>query len=427
MAFHDVLQDIPYDGLLAVDDLLGALDSLHDTALDELAYDEGLVELGCHIFGDTALVHLQFGAYDDDRAGRVVDTLAEQILTEAALLALERVAQRLEGAVGVALDCRRLARVVEQRVDGLLQHTLLVAENHVGGLDLDETLQTVVADDDAAVEVVEVRCGESAAVEGTQLRGDDGHGLEYHPLGLVAVARCAEALDHLQALECLGLALLAAVLVGLVAQRVRQLVEVDVLEQVIDGLGAHLGDKLVGIVVLEALVVLGQLVEDVEVLFLGEEVETLHSLGHAGVDDDIALVVDHRVELLGGKTEQITYLVGQRAEVPDVCDGHDELDVAHALATHFFLGDFDTAAVTHDALVADALVLAAVALVVLDRTEDALAEEAVALGLVCAVVDGLGLEHLAARLFQDFLRRSEADADLGEDVLGFVVFSKSHI
>ena len=65
--------------------------------------------------------------------------------------------------------------------------------------------------------------------------------------------------------------------------------------------------------------------------------------------------------------------------------------------------------------------------IVLDRTENALAEEAVALGLVGAVVDSLGFEYLAARLFQDFLRRSEADGNLGEDVLGFVVFSKSHI
>ena len=375
-------------------------------------------------------MHLQLGAYDDYRAGRVVDALTEQILTEAALLALERVGERLERTVGVALDGRRLAAVVEQRVDCLLEHTLLIAQNHVGSLDFNQALQTVVADDHAAVEVVEVGGGKAAAVEGhqgAQLGRDDGHSLQHHPLGLVAVARCAEALYHLQALESLGLALLAAILVGLVAQRVRELVEVDVAEELVDGLGAHLGHKLVGVAGLKALIVLGELVEDVEVFLLGEQVETCDVLGHTGVDYDIALIVYYGVELLGGQAQQIADLVGQGAEVPDVSHGHHQLDVAHALAAHFLLGNLHTAAVTHDTLVADTLVLAAVALVVLHRAEDALAEEAVALGLVGAVVDGLGLEHLAARLLQNLLRRSEADGDFGEDVLGFVVFSKSHI
>ena len=77
--------------------------------------------------------------------------------------------------------------------------------------------------------------------------------------------------------------------------------------------------------------------------------------------------------------------------------------MAHTFATHFLFGHFDTATVTHDTFVADALVLSAVAFIVLDRTEDALAEEAVTLGLVGSIVDCLGLEYLAARLFKDFL------------------------
>ena len=37
-----------------------------------------------------------------------------------------------------------------------------------GGFDLDETLETVVADEDAAIEVVEVGGGETSAVEGNE-------------------------------------------------------------------------------------------------------------------------------------------------------------------------------------------------------------------------------------------------------------------
>ena len=77
-------------------------------------------------------------------------------------------------------------------------------------------------------------------------------------------------------------------------------------------------------------------------------------------------------------------------------NGHLELDVSHALTAHFLFRDFYTATVTDDATIADTLVLTAMALKVLDRTEDAFAEEPITLGLVGAVIDGLGLEHLTA-------------------------------
>src|SRR6185312_2660342 len=63
-----------------------------------------------------------------------------------------------------------------------------------------------------------------------------------------------------------------------------------------------------------------------------------------------------------------------------------------------------------------ALVLAAQALVVLDRPEDAGAEQAVALGLEGAVVDGLGLFDLAVRPGQNLLRRRDRNPDLVEDL-----------
>ncbi len=103
VTLHHIFEDIPYHRFLAVNDLLGALHSLHDAALDELADHERLVELSSHVLGDAALVHLQLGTYNDHRTCRVVDALTEQVLTEAALLALERVGKRLEGAVGIAL------------------------------------------------------------------------------------------------------------------------------------------------------------------------------------------------------------------------------------------------------------------------------------------------------------------------------------
>ena len=427
VTLDDVFENAPDDGILAVDDLLGRLHRLDDAALDELADDERLVQFGGHVLRDTHLVHLQLGADDDDRTGRVVDTLTEQVLTETSLLSFERVGERFERAVRFVLHGVRLARVVEQRVDGLLQHALLVAEDDLRGLDLDEPFQTVVADDDAAVEVVQVRRGETSAVQRhqrAQLGRDHRNDAQHHPFGLVLALRSAERLDDVQALQGFGLTLLRGLGRGLVTQGVGHRVEVDLFQQRVDGLGTHLRDELVGIRVVEGLVSLREGSQHVEILLLGERGQTLDALFRCGtgVDDDVALVVDDRFEFLGGDPEQVSDLRRQRAEIPDVHHRHHEGDVSHALAADLLFGDLDAAAVADDPLVADAFVLAAVALVILHRAENPLAEQAVAFGLVGAVVDGLGFQDLAARLGQDLLRRSQADRDPAVPVVQFIVF-----
>gem|GEM_PF-6133237 len=67
MSLHDILKDVPNDGILAVDDLLSGLDCLDDTPFDELADDERFVEFRCHELRKTAFMHVQFRSYDDDR------------------------------------------------------------------------------------------------------------------------------------------------------------------------------------------------------------------------------------------------------------------------------------------------------------------------------------------------------------------------
>src|SRR5687768_3025342 len=91
--------------------------------------------------------------------------------------------------------------------------------------------------------------------------------------------------------------------------------------------------------------------------------------------------------------------------------GRGELDMAHALAADLGQRHFDAALLADHATVLEALVLAAKALVVLDRPEDLGAEEAVTLRLEGAVVDRLGLLHFAVRLRTDLLRGGEPDAD----------------
>src|SRR4051794_14045318 len=90
--------------------------------------------------------------------------------------------------------------------------------------------------------------------------------------------------------------------------------------------------------------------------------------------------------------------------------------MAHALATDAAQRHLDRALFPDDALVLHPLVLAAQALVILDRPEDAGAEQAIALGLEGAVVDGLRLLDLAVGPRQDLLRGRNRDPDLVEDL-----------
>ena len=227
----------------ALDDALGALDVVGEALLHELAHDERLEQLERHLLGQAALVQLELRADHDDRAAGVVDALAQQVLAEAALLALEHVGEALQAVVAGAGDGAAAAAVVDQRVARLLEHPLLVADDDLRGAQLQQPLEAVVAVDDAAVQVVEVGGGEAAAVEldhRPQVGRDDRQHGQDHPLRPGAAA--AEGLDEAQALDGL-LAAQAGGGADLAVELLGQALEVHALDQLADGLGAHAGPE----------------------------------------------------------------------------------------------------------------------------------------------------------------------------------------
>src|SRR5262249_8890983 len=643
--------------------------------------DERLEELEGHQLRQPALVQLQVRPGDDHRAARVVDALAEQVLAEPALLALEHVGERLQRPVARARHRAAASAVVEQRVDGLLQHPLLVVDDDLGRAEVEQPLEAVVPVDHPPVEVVQGALGGPAAVEPDQrppLRRDDrgcARGQALPP-----VLRGDERIHDLEPLDR-ALLLLALGGADRLAERLRLGLEVEVLQQLADRLRAHaalevdaeavrrpeavlqlaedllvvddhlrlevieelpgglepadsLDGRLAGVVppgldVLVHLANLHQPLDDRVVLLLGDlpvraqaqvagdvadrigvrvrrrlferlveqpvaEVACLlEVLDVDGADEGGVLLVqlglrveqavDDAVDVLGDRTllrarrlrellvqrreclpyldrgvgdrlelarrqlavlsdrrrvhaladllrvlgadlrgdldeqaagerahllerrehlllgpvgeaarpevvvlvevlllalrevvasalepllergellvavdvdplglrldlvleivhvlrarlvvdrsddrrrevedllelarsdvEQVPDAAGDALEEPDVADRGGQVDVAHALAAHLLARHLDAAALADDALVADALVLAAVALPVLGRTEDTLAEQAVALGLERAVIDRLRLGDLARRPVADLLRRREPDAD----------------
>src|SRR5207249_8476844 len=132
--------------------------------------------------------------------------------------------------------------------------------------------------------------------------------------------------------------------------------------------------------------------------------------------DEVRGEVDDLLEALRGNVEQIAEPARDALEVPDVRHGRRELDVTHALAPHLRARDLDAATLADDALEAHPLVLTAVALPVLRRTEDLLAEEPVLLRLERAVVDRLRLLDLAVGPAPDLLGCGQADPKLIEVV-----------
>ena len=96
--------------------------------------------------------------------------------------------------------------------------------------------------------------------------------------------------------------------------------------------------------------------------------------------------------------------------------------MSHPLPTHFLLSNFHAASVADDSAIPDSLVLAAIAFVILGRTEYLFAEETIALWLVGPVVDRLRFQDLAMRSFDDIFWRSKRNADSLEVTPYFVIF-----
>src|SRR5215204_3914667 len=287
----DVLQDVPNLGTEPFDHLLGAADVRRQGPINEDLHHERLEELDGHQAWEAALVHLQARADHDDRPAGVVHALAEQVLTESALLALEHVGETLERAVTRTRHSTASSPVIEEGVDGLLEHPLLVVHDHVGSAEVEQATKPVIPVYDPAVEIVQVGGGETAAVEldhRAEVRWQHRDGLHDHPLR--SVAAHAEGVDDLEAFDRL-LALLPSRGGHDVPEILGLVLEVDLSYKVPYGLCAHTAAEVHSVAVLVA----------ETVLHLAEELLVVHDLARF-----------QRLELLPGAPDK-PYLLGNRA------------------------------------------------------------------------------------------------------------------
>ncbi|CRR36469.1 hypothetical protein PAERUG_P54_1_London_24_VIM_2_04_13_02269 [Pseudomonas aeruginosa] len=307
MLADDFGENVPDLGQLALDHFLGGLDGGGHATTFQLAEDERLEQLQGHLLRQTALVQAQGRAHGDHGTTGVVHALAEQVLTEATLLALDHVGQRLQRTLVRAGDGATATAVVEQGVDGFLQHALFVAHDDVRSGQVEQALQTVVTVDHPTIQVVQVGSREATAIQRnqrTQVRRQHRQDGQDHPLGLVA-----GALEGLHQLQALGQLLDLGFRVGLrnlFAQAADLVLQVDGVEQFVNGFGAHASIEIVT-----------ELFEGLEVLLVVQQL-ALFQGGHARIDHHVALEIEHALDIAQGHVQQQADTGRQRLQEPDV-------------------------------------------------------------------------------------------------------------
>ncbi len=213
MLLNDFFENIEDLIMLTFNETLGCLNVLRKLEIHEAFLHERLEEFESHGLGKTTLMELEGGANNNDRTARVIDSLTQKVLTEATLLALEHVRDRLQRAVSCTLNRAATPTVVEQCVNSFLKHPLLVVHHDLRSVQIEHALETIVAVDNSTVQIVQIRGRETATIElhhRTQIRRDHRERIKNH--GFRSSLRVQERVDDLNALERAGLALSRTIL-----------------------------------------------------------------------------------------------------------------------------------------------------------------------------------------------------------------------
>ena len=385
MVLYYRFECIPYLGTCLLHLFLCVLDIGGALRLDEALHNERLEELESHFLRKSALINLQRRTYDDNGTSGIVDTLTEQVLTEASLLTAEHLGKRLERTVaGAACYGLAASAVIDEGVYRLLKHTLFVSDDYFRCKKLCELLETVVSVDNSAIEIVYIRRRKSAAVQlyhRADIRRDNGNDIEYHPLG--AVAGLSECLDNLKPLDNAKL-FLTACRGKFSLELLGKLLYIYFAEELFHSLGTHAYAEIILVFLIHF-----------AVFALGKELHLLEGR-IAGVENDVLREIEYLFKEPRRKVEKQTYTGRYSAEIPYMRYRSGKLDMTHSLAAHFLGCNLNAAFFADLALIADSLVFSAETLPVLSRTEDFLAEKTVLFGAKRSVVYGLGLGDLAA-------------------------------
>ena len=394
----DIAKDFPDFRSELIDLLACRFEVACDASLDEFMHDERFEEFDRHFLRQATLVHFEFRTDNDNGTTGIVDTFAEEVLTETALLALQHVGEGFQRAVARAGDGASATAVIDQGIDSFLQHTFFVSDDDFRSAEFQKSLQTVISIDDAAIKVIQVGGGETAAIEldhRAQIRRNDRQDREDHPFRFVAGVQ--EGFDFFETADASDLAL-AAAFFDFFLQCLFQLWQIELFQQVLDGFGPHLGFE--GFLAIGGYGIL---------VFLFVQDLALGQVRIARIEDDVSRKVQDSFELTRRDFKDEADTGRCALKVPDMGNRAGQGDMAHTFTADFGRGDFDAALVADGASVTHLFVLAAFAFPVFGRSENLFTEETIGFCLQGSVIDGFRLCHFPVRPFKDLFRRSDTD------------------
>ncbi len=393
-------KNIPDLFVVALNHLTRRTNRVANAKVFQTANDERLEQTKRHLLRNAALRELEFRPNDNHRTARIVHTLTQQVLTEAARLALQNLGQRLERTIARPHNRTAMTTVIKHRIHRLLQHALLVADNHIRRLEREQISQTVVTVDDAAIKVIQIARRKLAAFqrnERTKLWRNHRQHVENHPFRLRL--RRTEPFNHLHALGDFLAVLLGARVLHFLFEVRHQFIKVDLAKKLTHSLRAHL--RLEAIIVLFLRVRVFRVRQNLA--FLERRV--------ARLNNHPVLIIKDAFKLVRRLIEQQAHARRRALEEPNVAHWHRKFNVAHALTAHRSKRHFYTATVANNAFVLNLLELAACAFPVLRRTENLFAEQTFLLRTVRAIVNRFRILDLTVRPTTDRLRRSELNLD----------------
>ena len=185
MPTRHLIQNIPNFIHLTLNHLLRAPHGMHHTPLLQTTNNERLKQHQGHLLRQTALVQLQRWPHHDHRTTRIVHPLTKQVLTETSLLTLQHIRKRLQRAVPRPCHRTSMTPVIKQRIHRLLQHPLLVTNNHFRRLQRQQRTQPVVPVNDPTIQVIQIRRRKTTPFQRnqrTQVRRNHRQHLQNHPL-----------------------------------------------------------------------------------------------------------------------------------------------------------------------------------------------------------------------------------------------------
>ena len=156
MLTDDFFQNIPYCRLQFLHHFFCIFYIVCGSVGHQFLHNKGFEKLNGHLLWQTALIDLKLRSHYDYRTAGIIHSFAKKVLTETTLLSFQQIRKGFQRTVSGTGHRPSAASVVDQGVHRFLQHTFLIAHDNIRSTQLQQSLQTIIAIDDTAIQIIQV-------------------------------------------------------------------------------------------------------------------------------------------------------------------------------------------------------------------------------------------------------------------------------